>query len=69
MHGQAVLVDDDDDDELFLWYGWPTKGVYTFFPAATIVRDSLHRKSPTRREQGLNMRRIWVQTLLNEAVQ
>ena len=18
---------DDDDDELFLWYGWPTKGV------------------------------------------
>ena len=19
--------DDDDDDELFMWYGWPTKGV------------------------------------------
>ena len=19
--------DGDDDDELFLWYGWPTKGV------------------------------------------
>ena len=19
--------DDNDDDELFLWYGWPTKGV------------------------------------------
>ena len=19
--------DDDDDDELFLWYGWTTKGV------------------------------------------
>ena len=19
--------DDDDDDELFLWYGWPTKGL------------------------------------------
>ena len=19
--------DDDDGDELFLWYGWPTKGV------------------------------------------
>ena len=19
--------DEDDDDELFLWYGWPTKGV------------------------------------------
>ena len=21
------IVDDDDDDEIFLWYGWPTKGV------------------------------------------
>ena len=19
--------DDDDDDEMFLWYGWPLKGV------------------------------------------
>ena len=19
--------DDDDDDELFIWHGWPTKGV------------------------------------------
>ena len=22
-----VFDDDDDDDELFLWYGWGTKGV------------------------------------------
>ena len=22
-----AVDDDDDDDELFLWYGWPTKGV------------------------------------------
>ena len=22
-----VTLDDDDDDELFLWYGWPKKGV------------------------------------------
>ena len=29
--------DDDDDDELFFGYGWPTKGVYTLFPAWTIV--------------------------------
>ena len=21
------MLDDDDDDELFLWYGWPTKGI------------------------------------------
>ena len=27
------------------------------FPAGTIVRDSHHRKSPTRREQDLNLRR------------
>ena len=26
-------MDDDaeDDDELFLWYGWPTKGVWLYF--------------------------------------
>ena len=23
--------DDDDDNELFLWYGWPTKGVKPYF--------------------------------------
>ena len=23
--------DDDDDDKWFLWYGWPTKGVYPYF--------------------------------------
>ena len=22
-----LVIDDDDDDELFLWYGWPTKRV------------------------------------------
>ena len=44
-----------DDDELF--------------SAGTIVRDSHHRKSLTRREQDLNLRRIQVQTLLNEVVQ
>ena len=22
-----LVLDDDDDDELFLWYGWPMKGV------------------------------------------
>ena len=27
------------------------------FPARTNVRDSHHRESPTRREQGLNLRR------------
>ena len=23
--------DDDDDDESFLWCGWPTKGVWSYF--------------------------------------
>ena len=59
----------NDDDELFLRNGWPTKGVYALSPAGTIVRYSHHRKSPTRRKQGFKLRRIWVQTLLNEAVQ
>ena len=27
----AAAADDDDDDELFLWYGWPTRGVYLYF--------------------------------------
>ena len=27
----AAADDDDDDDELFLWYGWPTRGVYLYF--------------------------------------
>ena len=29
----------------------------TLSPAGTIVRDPHHRESPTRREQGLNLRR------------
>ena len=61
--------DDDEDDELFLWYGWPMKGIYALFPAETIVRDSHHRKSSTHRKQDLNLRKIWVQTLLSEVVQ
>ena len=56
-------------DELFLRNDWPMKGVYALFLAGTIVRDSRHRKTPTCREQDLNLRRIWVQTLLNENVQ
>ena len=27
----AAAAADDDDDELFLWYGWPTRGVYLHF--------------------------------------
>ena len=30
---------------------------FSLIPAGTIVRDPHHRKSPTRREQGLNLRR------------
>ena len=68
------LFDDDnddndhDDDKLYLRNDWQTKSVYALFPAVTIVRDSLHRKSPTRCKQGLNLRRICVKTLLNKVV-
>ena len=61
-----MLTSDDDDYELFLWYGWPTKGV-ALFPAGAIVRDAHHRESPTRREQDLSLRRV--QALVNEVVQ
>ena len=56
--------DDDDDDELFLWHGWPTKGLYmclALFPAGTIVRDPHHRKSLTCHKHDLNLCRTWVQ--------
>ena len=26
LYPGSALSDDHDDDELFLWYGWPTKG-------------------------------------------
>ena len=40
----------DDDDKLFLRYGWPTKGAWTF------VRNPHHRESSTCHGQDLNMR-------------
>ena len=57
--------DDDDNEELFFWYDWPTKGVYALFQAGTIVRDSYHRKSPTRHKQDLTcteseLRLCWI---------
>ena len=60
--------DDDYDDELILWYGWLTKDV-ALFSAGTTVRDPYHCKSPTHREQDLNLCRTWVQTMMNEVVQ
>ena len=46
------------------------KSRLALFPAGTTVRDPHHREPPTRHEQeGLNLRRTWVQALLNEVVQ
>ena len=28
---------DDDDNELFLWYGWPTKGVKPYFQPGPLL--------------------------------
>ena len=42
---------------------------FSLFPVGTIVRDPHHLESPTRREQDFNLRRTWVQALLNEVVQ
>ena len=35
------------------------------FPAGTIIRDPHHGEFPTRREQELNLRRIWVQVVIH----
>ena len=46
----------DDDDELYCGMADRQK-TFSLFPAGTIVRDPHHSESPTRREQGLNLRR------------
>ena len=51
------------------WWWWivfvvvwfPDERWLALFPAGTIVRDPHHHEPQTRREQGLNLRRIWVQ--------
>ena len=44
--GQLLFIfDDDNNDEFFLWNGVLMKGVYSLFPARTIV----HCKPLTRR--------------------
>ena len=48
-----------------LWKALRVKGL---FPARTTVKDSQHRRSPTRHDQDLNLRRTRVQTLLNEVM-
>ena len=50
------------------WWWWIVFVVWltderrlALFSAGTIVRDPHHRESPTRREQGLSLRRTWFQ--------
>ena len=50
-----------NDDEVFSWYGWPDGRHLALFPVRTIVRDPHHHESLTRQEQGLNLRRTWLQ--------
>ena len=47
-------------DEFFFVVWLTDERRLTLFPGDTIVRDPHHRESPTRREQGLNLRRAWV---------
>ena len=56
--------DADDDDEMFCGT-LDDQRRSAFFPAGNIVRDPHHLISPTRREQDWNLRRTWVQNLLN----
>ena len=59
------------------WWGWrwwlivfmvwlTNEKHLALFPAGTIANH--HRKSPTRRKQDFNLRRTWVQVLLNEVI-
>ena len=61
-HYQTQLITMSDDDELFL----TDERCLALFPTGTIARDPHHRESLTRRQQDLNLRKSWVQTLLNE---
>ena len=67
-----------NESQCFWWWWWwwivfvvwlTDERRLALFPAGTIVRDSHHLESPTRREQDLNLHRTRVQALLNEAVQ
>ena len=50
--------DDSDDDDEFFFVVWLTdERRLDLFPAGTTVRDPHHRESPTRRQQGLKLRR------------
>ena len=58
------------------WWWWivfvvwlTNKRRLSLFPAETIVRNPHHLESPTCRKQDLNLRRTWVEALLNEVVQ
>ena len=46
---------------------WVTGEIFLdLIPVLAIVRDSHHDKSPTHREQDLNLRITWVQIFMNE---
>ena len=60
---------EQNDVELFSAEWWNDERRQALFPAGTTARDFYHRKSPTRREQDLNLGRTWDQFLLNEVVQ
>ena len=74
----TLLIMDLNDfkDEKSQWWWWIVFVVWltnerclALFPTEATVRDPRHRESPTRREQGLNLRRTWAQALLNEGLQ
>ena len=53
------------------WWWWivflvwlTNKRCIALFPAGTTVRDPQHHESPTCHEQDLNMRKTWIQTLV-----
>ena len=48
---KARYMTNDDDDELFLCYGWPTKGIWPYFqlgPLSEILNMANLRHAPSR---------------------
>ena len=57
------------------WWSWivftwlTDERCLALFPVGTVIRDPHYCESPIRREQDFNLRKTWVQDLLNEVVQ
>ena len=55
---EVNAIKEEFDDAEFFCGMVDQRKAFSLFPAGTVVRDPHRRESPTRHEQGLNLRRI-----------